>query len=74
VTASRALEQLGLDPSPQGFGAATDLAWYGERGLPGFICGPGRLSECHVVDEYLEVEELVRASKLYGLFLTEWCA
>jgi acetylornithine deacetylase/succinyl-diaminopimelate desuccinylase family protein len=74
VTASKALAAIGLDPAPRGFGAATDLAWYGERGLPGFICGPGRLSECHVVDEYLEVDELVRASKLYGLFVTEWCA
>ena len=43
---------------PQGFGAATDLAWYGERKLPGIICGPGRLAQCHVADEYLETEQL----------------
>ncbi len=73
-TLAGCLGTVGLDPEPQGFGAATDLAWYGERGLPGIICGPGRLAQCHVADEYLEAEELVRAAKVYALMLTEWCA
>ena len=58
---------------PQGFGAATDLAWYGERKLPGIICGPGRLAQCHVADEFLETEQLIQAAQVYGLMVTEWC-
>ena len=58
---------------PQGFGAATDLAWYGERKLPGIICGPGRLAQCHVADEYLETEHLALAAQVYALMVTEWC-
>ena len=67
------LENVGLDPAPQGFGAATDLAWYGERKLPGIICGPGRLAQCHVADEYLETEQLSLAAKVYAQMLVEWC-
>ncbi len=73
-TLSSSLEAVGLDPEPEGFGAATDLAWYAERGRPGIICGPGRLAQCHVADEYLEVDQLVLASKVYARLLAEWCA
>jgi acetylornithine deacetylase len=70
---SRALEAEGLDPAPRGFGAATDLAWYGERGRPGLICGPGALAQCHVADEYVETEALARAARVYTRLLAEWC-
>src|SRR3954454_21084661 len=67
------LRGVGLDPAPQGFGAATDLAWYGERRLPGIICGPGRLTQCHVADEYIDTEQLLLAAKVYAQMLVEWC-
>jgi acetylornithine deacetylase/succinyl-diaminopimelate desuccinylase family protein len=67
------LREVGLNPAPQGFGAASDLAWYGERRLPGIICGPGRLAQCHVADEYLDTEQLRLAAKVYAQMLVEWC-
>jgi acetylornithine deacetylase len=67
------LEAIGLDPTPQGFRAATDLAWYGERRLPGIICGPGSLEQCHAADEYLETRQLALAARAYALLLAEWC-
>ncbi len=73
-TLASCLDSLGLDSTAQGFGAATDLAWYGERNLPGIICGPGRLAQCHVADEYVDVEQLVLATKVYALMLMDWCA
>jgi acetylornithine deacetylase/succinyl-diaminopimelate desuccinylase family protein len=72
-TLADCLDRVGLDPSPQGFGAASDLAWYGERSLPGIICGPGRLAQCHVADEFLETEHLNQAARVYGLMVSEWC-
>jgi acetylornithine deacetylase/succinyl-diaminopimelate desuccinylase family protein len=75
VTAlSSALERVGLDATPAGFGAATDLAWYGERRLPGLICGPGRLAQCHVADEYIDTAALAQAAEVYRLLLAEWTA
>ena len=73
-TLAECLGSVGLEATPQGFGAATDLAWYGERSLPGIICGPGRLAQCHVADEYLDTEQLLLAAQVYALMLTEWCA
>lgn len=67
------LETVGLDPTPQGFGAATDLAWYGERDLPGVICGPGSLAQCHVADEFVETDQLLRAAQVYAQMLVRWC-
>jgi acetylornithine deacetylase/succinyl-diaminopimelate desuccinylase family protein len=67
------LREVGLDPTPQGFGAATDLAWYGEHRLPGIICGPGRLAQCHVADEYIDTAQLLLAAKVYAQLLVEWC-
>jgi acetylornithine deacetylase len=72
-TLALCLGTVGLDPEPEGFRAATDLAWYGERALPGIICGPGSIAQCHVADEYLEVDQLVLAAKVYALMITEWC-
>jgi acetylornithine deacetylase len=74
ATLAACLGTVGLDPAPRGFGAATDLAWYGERRLPGVICGPGRLEQCHVVDEYLSTDQLMLAAQVYALMLVEWCA
>ncbi|MFN8224807.1 MAG: ArgE/DapE family deacylase [Gaiellales bacterium] len=70
---SSCLETVGIDATPQGFGAATDLAWYGERKLPGIICGPGALAQCHVANEYLETEQLRLAAQVYAQFVASWC-
>jgi acetylornithine deacetylase len=72
-TLAGCLREVGLDPTPDGFGAATDLAWYGERHLPGIICGPGRLAQCHVADEYIDTEQLLLASQVYAQMLVAWC-
>ena len=72
-TLAGCLREAGLYPTPQGFGAATDLAWYGGRSLPGIICGPGRLAQCHVADEYIDTEQLLLAANVYALMLVEWC-
>ena len=72
-TLSDCLHDVGLDAAPVGFEAATDLAWYGERKLPGIICGPGSIAQCHVADEYLATEQLRLASQVYAQMLVEWC-
>jgi acetylornithine deacetylase/succinyl-diaminopimelate desuccinylase family protein len=73
ATLSECLAAVGLDSSPAGFGAATDLAWYGEQRLPGIICGPGALEQCHIADEYLETRQLRLAAQVYALVLAGWC-
>jgi acetylornithine deacetylase len=72
-TLAGCLRDVGLDDAPVGFEAATDLAWYGERKLPGIICGPGSIAQCHVADEYLSTEQLRLASQVYAQMLVDWC-
>jgi acetylornithine deacetylase len=73
ATMAGALSALGLDPTPKGFGAATDLAWYAERGIPGLIFGAGAFEQCHVADEFIDTNDLLRATKAYALFVEQWC-
>jgi acetylornithine deacetylase len=72
-TLATCLQNVGLDSRPEGFLAATDLAWYGEHKLPGIICGPGSIAQCHVADEYISTEQLALAAKVYAQMLVEWC-
>ena len=69
-----AASDVGIETALRGFGAATDLAWYAERGIPGLIFGPGRIEECHVPDEYIETADLLRAAQTYAVFIERWCA
>jgi len=73
VTITDCLRALRIDPTPKGFGAATDLAWYAEEGIPGFIFGPGHVEQAHVADEYIDTGELLKAAQVYALMLTAWC-
>lgn len=65
---------LGEAPPLGCFPGGTDaLWWYGAGGIPtipGF--GPGLLSSCHQPNEYIEVEEIVRAAKIYALTIIHY--
>ena len=57
----------------EAFQAASELAWYAEQGIPGVIFGPGRIAQAHSPDEYVEVQQLVTASKVMALTAAGWC-
>lgn len=73
-TMRRCVAAAGLTPALDGFGAATDLAWYAEQGIPGLIFGPGRFEECHVANEFIAADDLLRASQAYACFIADWCS
>jgi len=55
-------------PRKWGFPATTDgSVFVAEVNLPIVLFGPGRLSEAHSVDEFVETSQLVDASKVYAL-------
>ena len=72
-TLTGSLQSLGLPPTLEAFTAASELAWYAEQGIDGTIFGPGRIAQAHSPDEYVEVEQLVSASKAIALTAAEWC-
>ena len=44
----------------------TEAALFSAAGLPVAVLGPGHIAQAHVIDEWVEVAQLERASVLYG--------
>ena len=59
---SAAAAAVGVAPDPVGFPAATDGP---NLAVPSVICGPGSIDQAHTVDEYVEIDDVMDAVKLY---------
>lgn len=57
----------------QGFYAVCDAAFLNAAGIPAVVYGPGSLLVAHAVDEYVEIDELLVATKAYAAAAIEWC-
>jgi acetylornithine deacetylase len=65
-------EYFGLDPLVTGVSYFTDAHFMVNRyGIPTAIFGPGSIDQAHAVDEYVDVDQLVNASRVYALTLSE---
>jgi acetylornithine deacetylase len=56
-----------------GFSAVEDSTWLNHGGVTAISYGPGDLRVAHAVDEHVEIEELVLATKTYALLAADWC-
>lgn len=68
-TATAAFQrEFGHMPPVRGMPAATDGWWFANRaGIPTVMgLAPGGIEGCHVVDEHVDVEELVRYARVYA--------
>ena len=72
-TLASCVAEMGIEPSITGFVAVSDIAWFGEAGIPSALFGPGFGSGAHGVDEYCDMESLVTCSKALALFILAWC-
>lgn len=55
------------------FYAVCDAAFLQRDGVPSVVYGPGSLLVAHAADEYVEIEELITATKTYALLTLDWC-
>lgn len=60
-------------PPRQGFYAVCDATFLSAAGIPSIVYGPGSLLNAHAVDEYLDIDELMVATKTYALTALRWC-
>lgn len=66
VAALAASEAAGIArPGPFGFQGACDLVHFREAGASGVVIGPGDLANAHKPDEFVTVEELADATRIY---------
>jgi acetylornithine deacetylase/succinyl-diaminopimelate desuccinylase family protein len=57
------------------YGAAytSDASFIRQAGIPTVVLGPGSIELAHGFNEYVEIQDLVDAAKLYALTIVEWC-
>ena len=56
-----------------GFAAVSDASFLNLAGIPTVIMGPGDLCVAHGPDEFVFVDELKEAAKIYALTIALWC-
>jgi succinyl-diaminopimelate desuccinylase len=49
----------------------TDASHYGAAGIPCVVFGPGDIAQAHSTDEYVDIEQLVAASRIIKAFLVK---
>jgi len=42
-----------------------------EMGIPAIICGPGSIAQAHTEDEWVEIDQLVKAARTYTALMSE---
>ena len=66
VAASAVCSEHNGCPSPvRGFDGGCDLVHFHSVGAHGVVIGPGSLAQAHTADEFVPVDELVRAAGIY---------
>jgi acetylornithine deacetylase len=43
-------------------------------GMATVIAGPGRMEQCHSIDEYVEVSDFLDFIEIYAMLILEWCS
>jgi len=67
VAARRAIsEVLHEDRNVRGFPAVSDASNFVSAGVPAVIIGPGNLNMAHKPDEYVPVDEVTNAARIYA--------
>ncbi len=70
---SSALSAAGRPVTVEGFTAASELAWYAERGMNGTLFGPGSIAQAHGPNEFVEIDQLFTACEVMALTAAAWC-
>ncbi|MBA3274402.1 MAG: M20 family metallopeptidase [Chloroflexia bacterium] len=60
-------QRLGLSTALGGFSMATDGRFWARKGIPTIIYGPGDPKLAHVPDEWIGIDELLQATRVYAL-------
>jgi acetylornithine deacetylase len=67
-------QMFGRAPIVQGVTYGSDLRLFTNHGgIPAVLYGPGNVLNAHTVDEFVELEEVVAATKVLALIVARWC-
>lgn len=74
VAAAEVCGSVGVNAQPVGYRQASDARFLAEIGTPTVILGPGLPERVHRPNEYVVVEDLDRAARIYALLATRLLA
>jgi acetylornithine deacetylase len=69
----RALTERGEQIRIAGMTAWTDAALLNEAGIPAICFGPGDISLAHAAEEWIDTDEIERATDVLETLITRWC-
>jgi acetylornithine deacetylase len=65
---------FGIPPTIQGVTYGSDLRLFTNHGnIPAVLYGPGNVVNAHTVDEYVDLEEVISATRVLALMVATWC-
>jgi acetylornithine deacetylase len=65
---------LGAAPVVQGVTYGSDLRLFTNHGgIPAVLYGPGSIFDAHTVNEHVDLEEVVTATKVLACIVSNWC-
>lgn len=67
------LRGRGMSDSLLGMSAWTDAALLNAAGIPAICFGPGDMALAHAAEEYIEVEQIERATEVLVTLAQNWC-
>ena len=63
--ASAVLKDAQLDPAPVGVPFGSDASKLARIGIPSIVLGPGSIDQAHTADEFVPIDEVVKAASVY---------
>jgi len=73
TTMQSVLADIGLSSDPCGVSFATDASWLTAYGIPSVVCGPGDIAQAHSPNEYIALDKLWMAVKVYISAICHLC-
>ncbi len=56
----------------QSWQPVSDARWYQDAGVPSILIGPGDYRVAHALNEYIELDQILPALKIYALTVMDW--
>ena len=72
--ARQVLRTLGLNDEPCGVPFGSDASKLSRAGIPTIVFGPGSIDQAHAANEFVPIDEVVKATKFYRQFVLSFGA
>ena len=67
-------ETIGFEKEVAGANYGTDGSKLSRAGIQTVVCGPGNIAQAHTANEFVEIEQVELATRMYGHMLATWHA